>query len=160
MNLQIFLALSIALTSIPASAEVFKWVDENGKVHYGDQIPEKYRSHDNSVGTEKLNVVETKKHKFKPSKSASTQNQKNSRRNPETRPPLDRKRFEKDRKYREKYIADLEAQSDKSAPDWYEQRKAQYKEEQPCDTRGVADKYKKEFKRTCKRWYFQPQLNQ
>jgi hypothetical protein len=34
------LILSIALSSATYAAEVFRWVDENGEVHYGDSVPE------------------------------------------------------------------------------------------------------------------------
>ncbi len=33
------LILSLLLASAPASAEIVKWVDSQGKVHYGDQPP-------------------------------------------------------------------------------------------------------------------------
>ena len=38
------LLLVLCLVSVSAQgADVFRWVDENGKVHYGDAIPEKYK---------------------------------------------------------------------------------------------------------------------
>jgi Domain of unknown function (DUF4124) len=33
------LAALAALCCAPASAEVYKWVDKNGRVHYSDQLP-------------------------------------------------------------------------------------------------------------------------
>lgn len=42
MQRALTLALALALTSTFASAEIYRWVDENGKVHYGDKIPAKY----------------------------------------------------------------------------------------------------------------------
>lgn len=37
----ILLTLILCLSSV-ASAKMYRWVDENGKVHYGDRIPAKY----------------------------------------------------------------------------------------------------------------------
>jgi hypothetical protein len=34
-----FLMLAVAALSAPAAAEVYKWVDEKGRVHYGDRPP-------------------------------------------------------------------------------------------------------------------------
>ncbi len=42
MQRALTLAFALALTSTFASAEIYRWVDENGKVHYGDKIPAKY----------------------------------------------------------------------------------------------------------------------
>jgi hypothetical protein len=37
--------LLLGLLSLPASAaDIYRWVDENGKVHVSDVVPEKYRS--------------------------------------------------------------------------------------------------------------------
>lgn len=38
-------------------AEVLKWVDENGKVHYGDTIPEQYKDQAEVLEEDKVNVV-------------------------------------------------------------------------------------------------------
>jgi len=38
------LLLAVALLSLPAgAADIYRWVDENGKVHISDTVPEKYR---------------------------------------------------------------------------------------------------------------------
>jgi len=37
------LACSFLLVSPPYAADVYRWVDENGKVHFSDVVPEKYR---------------------------------------------------------------------------------------------------------------------
>jgi len=34
-----YLPLALALFILPASADLYKWTDENGKVHYSDQPP-------------------------------------------------------------------------------------------------------------------------
>lgn len=36
------LAITFSLPAITAD-EIVKWVDENGKVHYGDKVPEQYK---------------------------------------------------------------------------------------------------------------------
>jgi hypothetical protein len=48
------LSLSIAcVLTGPARAELFKWVDENGKTHYGDQVPERYQQKQQSLKVDK-----------------------------------------------------------------------------------------------------------
>jgi FtsZ-interacting cell division protein YlmF len=46
------LGLACVLTG-PAHAELFKWVDENGKTHYGDQVPERYQQKQQSLKVDK-----------------------------------------------------------------------------------------------------------
>ena len=48
--------LILLLASISFSDEVYKWVDENGKVHYGDKIPEAYKQQTEQLDVE-INVV-------------------------------------------------------------------------------------------------------
>lgn len=44
------IALGLALASGPAVAQkLYRWVDENGQVHYGDKIPPQYASQDREV---------------------------------------------------------------------------------------------------------------
>ncbi len=46
-----FTLLSLCLLSVSQLlyAEVFTWVDENGKTHYGDRIPEQYKEQADEV---------------------------------------------------------------------------------------------------------------
>jgi len=46
---KIALALLFCTASLTNAADVFRWVDENGKVHYGDTVPEKYRKESKKV---------------------------------------------------------------------------------------------------------------
>lgn len=46
------LALVLALAGV-AHAELFKWVDENGKTHYGDRVPERYQKQQKALKVEK-----------------------------------------------------------------------------------------------------------
>ena len=48
--------LLVIVWSSAASAEVYKWVDENGKVHFGDRAPEKKSAEEISAQLEKTNV--------------------------------------------------------------------------------------------------------
>jgi hypothetical protein len=43
MNRRVWLILALASSPISA-AEIFKWKDENGIVHYGYSVPERYRN--------------------------------------------------------------------------------------------------------------------
>ena len=46
--------LALSILSLPASAKIYKWKDENGKTHYTDspaKIPKKYRSKDKGTET-------------------------------------------------------------------------------------------------------------
>lgn len=38
-------------------ADVVKWTDENGKVHYGDRVPEKYKDQSEQVSVDNPNFV-------------------------------------------------------------------------------------------------------
>jgi hypothetical protein len=39
----------------PASAQIYSWVDENGKTHFGDRVPEKYKKQSEDL-TEETSV--------------------------------------------------------------------------------------------------------
>jgi len=44
--------LALALLSLPAgAADIYRWVDENGKVHVSDVVPEKYRKSAKRIDT-------------------------------------------------------------------------------------------------------------
>ena len=46
------LAIALALAGV-AHAELFKWVDENGKTHYGDRVPDRYQKQQKALKVEK-----------------------------------------------------------------------------------------------------------
>ncbi len=48
--------LTYCLFQQPGWAEVYKWVDEAGKTHFGDKLPEKAAAEDISKSVEKTNV--------------------------------------------------------------------------------------------------------
>ncbi len=50
MKTSTIFALLIGVGSaLPAGAELYRWVDENGKVHYGDRIPPEYAKSERQV---------------------------------------------------------------------------------------------------------------
>ena len=49
--LRYLLLVSLLAASLPAAA-VYKWVDENGKVHYGDRVPPQYAKQQREVVNE------------------------------------------------------------------------------------------------------------
>lgn len=61
MQRAIIFALTLALTSTFANAEIYRWVDENGKTHYGDKIPAKYAKTEQQKLNEQGLTVETRR---------------------------------------------------------------------------------------------------
>ena len=62
MARKITLLVFLCLVSLAARAdEVFKWVDENGKVHYGDTVPEKYRQESKKVDSSSPEVTDAQR---------------------------------------------------------------------------------------------------
>ena len=51
------LAIVLCVCAVGSQAEILKWVDEKGRVHYGDKVPEKYKEKSETVETE-TNVVD------------------------------------------------------------------------------------------------------
>ena len=63
MARKIALLLLLCSFSLAARAdEVFKWIDENGKVHYGDTVPEKYRQESKKVDSSSPEVTDAQRH--------------------------------------------------------------------------------------------------
>lgn len=61
MMKQIFAGIAlllVAMVSMPVTAEVFKWVDDKGQVHFGDQVPEQYQGQTQTVELQP-NVIES-----------------------------------------------------------------------------------------------------
>lgn len=45
LKLLVLLAVAVSVSVVNVSAQqVVKWVDENGRVHYGDKVPEQYEA--------------------------------------------------------------------------------------------------------------------
>lgn len=54
-------AISVLLAcfiQLSAAAEIYSWVDERGKKHYGDRVPEKYRDQGNNVSVSPTNTFD------------------------------------------------------------------------------------------------------
>ncbi len=56
-SLRSALVLLLAGISILAQAELYTWVDKNGKKHYGDKIPPEYAKQASSVEQKKTNTM-------------------------------------------------------------------------------------------------------
>lgn len=55
-----FLPALLLLLALPAHAEIYKWVDERGRTHFGEAPPEKYRKSATPVAPSPLNTIEGK----------------------------------------------------------------------------------------------------
>lgn len=49
--------LLLLLAVAPAQAEIFKWVDEKGRTHFGETLPEKYRKSATSLTPQPVNTI-------------------------------------------------------------------------------------------------------
>lgn len=59
MKASLTFIVSCMLFSLPVQAEeIVKWVDEEGKVHFGSRVPDKYKNQAEKVDVSKQNVVE------------------------------------------------------------------------------------------------------
>ncbi len=55
-----FLLLSLVVVfPMAIQADVVKWTDENGNVHYGDVVPEKYQDNAKTIDTTPANILES-----------------------------------------------------------------------------------------------------
>ena len=53
------LLLALALLSLPAGAkDIYRWVDEDGRVHISDVVPEKYRNTARRIDSSQFEVTE------------------------------------------------------------------------------------------------------
>lgn len=46
------------LLVLPAQAEIYKWVDEKGRTHFGETLPEKYRKSGQALAPQPLNTIQ------------------------------------------------------------------------------------------------------
>lgn len=54
---QLLPALLLLLAVAPAQAEIFKWVDEKGRTHFGEILPEKYRKSATTLTPPPVNTI-------------------------------------------------------------------------------------------------------
>jgi len=53
------LLLLVFCMSLPAQAELKKWVDKNGQIHYGDKVPTQYLRQEHQIMNQEGVIVET-----------------------------------------------------------------------------------------------------
>ena len=98
-----FLLMALAF---PVQAEIYKWVDENGKTHFGDRVPEKYQK--------KAGKVEVKIHQPTEQDIAEAENRNaeltNSRKLMETSNRATRSSRSTPRKKTKQYASDYDRQ--------------------------------------------------
>ena len=58
IHIKRFLLIALFLLSLPAEAELKKWIDKNGQVHYGDKIPTQYLRKEHQIINKEGVVVE------------------------------------------------------------------------------------------------------
>lgn len=49
LSLSAFLIFLLAFSTLPVQAKLYKWVDEEGKVHYSDKVPPQHSKHKRDV---------------------------------------------------------------------------------------------------------------
>ena len=126
---------------LPASslhAKIFKWVDENGKTHFGDSVPEKYKKSQKEIVHKIKHVEEKTSSTWKPTSTCSnplvcdpnsSYNQKQKR--------IDQKRkseYLEKQKQAEKALAkdDRDARARKEYKQTYEYKLEQYERSVEC----------------------------
>jgi hypothetical protein len=68
-----FIAL-LSISTVTFSGQIFKWTDNNGKVHYSDQIPEQYKNKDESIKSDGMSVIDHDKSLNTAPTKAATEN--------------------------------------------------------------------------------------
>lgn len=48
----------LLLAVLPAQAEIYKWVDENGRTHFGEVVPDKYRKAATTLNPQPANTIQ------------------------------------------------------------------------------------------------------
>ena len=95
---KLFVALILGLSfSLPATAKLYKWVDENGTTHYGETIPPEYADKDRAELNKAGRVIK-KKEVLTPEElraERSTKEQENAKKLDEDKAALDGKRRDK-----------------------------------------------------------------
>ena len=66
----------LSVSTVTFSGQIFKWTDKNGKVHYGDEIPEQYKNKDESIKSDGISVVNHDKSLNTAAGKAATENHK------------------------------------------------------------------------------------
>lgn len=48
----------LLLVALPVQAEIYKWIDENGRTHFGEVVPEKYKKSATPMAAQPLNTIQ------------------------------------------------------------------------------------------------------
>lgn len=48
----------LLLAVLPAQAEIYKWVDEKGRTHFGEVVPDKYQKSSTSLSPQPMNTIQ------------------------------------------------------------------------------------------------------
>lgn len=48
----------LLLATLPAQAEIYKWVDEKGRTHFGEVVPDKYKKSATPMAAQPLNTIQ------------------------------------------------------------------------------------------------------
>ena len=51
-----FIAL-LSASAVVFSGQIYKWTDNNGRIHYGDEIPSQYKNTDESIKADGMSVI-------------------------------------------------------------------------------------------------------
>ena len=52
------LPILMLVAALPAQAEIFKWIDESGRTHFGEVVPDKYQKSATSLAPQPTNTIE------------------------------------------------------------------------------------------------------
>ncbi len=152
MNLKILVIFFVAFSWVPASAEILKWVDEHGEVHFGDKVPDKYKAQSKSVNVSTLNVVKSQNEKKKTKTPMQKYNESVQQRN--NLPYMqDFEQMKKERKSRE---AAWKKSSEAQGQALRKQLDQRYAAEQPCNFRGtgLSKKKRNKLRKQCKASFY------
>lgn len=55
-----YLIFMLLLAPLANASEIYKWIDENGKAHFGDVIPERYKKSSSRIDAKPVNTMESR----------------------------------------------------------------------------------------------------
>ncbi len=111
----------LLLLSVPAQAEIYTWVDENGKKHFGDRVPEKYKTQADNV---ELNM-------YQPTAEEIAETQRRNQEMERTRRRMESSRRASSSSSRGGYVTTASTSKSRSSNSCADQ-KARYEEAKRC----------------------------
>lgn len=125
-----------------ASAEIYKWKDENGKLHYGDKVPNQYKEDSTSINANKLSTInfDNKTNKFSANKKRE-----------QTAYDI----YEENQRKSDNYVRNYIRKQSSLTKNNSDKRKKEYAKNRPCDglTSNSSTKWAKQLKEKCKADY-------